>query len=322
MNRYRHLPSALLFAASLGCRAKAAPPTETAMQPPKGGAVVESVTVALPVALPAQLYVERDATVYARSQGVVEWVGAEMGSAVPAGHLLARLESRDQEIALARAEEARATAARLAERQRELTLRGVSTRADSEQVESQLLQAELNLRQARRDLELTRVVAPFAGVVSARYARAGRLAARGDSLFRVTAMAPILALVQVPESQAAGIKVGSTAEVVGATGAGSARVIRAAPIVDAASGTRQFVLQLTGGRGLVPGGSVTVRMGQARRPVLALPRDVIGSDGLVLVWDDGRATARAVTVGADLGDGRIEVLSGLAAGERVVRAEQ
>jgi hypothetical protein len=51
-----------------------------------------------------------------------------------------------------------------------------------------------------------------------------------------------------------------------------------------------------------------------------LPQDAVGAEGLVLVLEEGRATSRAVTFGADLGDGRVEVVSGLSAGERVVRA--
>ena len=57
-----------------------------------------------------------------------------------------------------------------------------------------------------------------------------------------------------------------------------------------------------------------------RRSALVLPQDAIGAEGLVLVLEEGRATSRAVTFGADLGDGRVEVVSGLSAGERVVRA--
>jgi hypothetical protein len=91
-------------------------------------------------------------------------------------------------------------------------------------------------------------------------------------------------------------------------------------VIDAASGTREFVLQLVEGRGLRPGGGAVVRLGQRRRTALALPQDAIGGEGFVLVMEEGRATSRAVTFGAELGDGRIEVLSGLAVGERVVRA--
>ena len=312
--------STTLFAFAAACGASAAPPPDEPEHPDAATVAVESVTVDVPLSLPAQLYVERDALVHARSTGRVEWLGVDLGASVGAGQLLARLESADQEIAAARAEEAHQVALRAAQRQRELSARGVATAADSEQVESALNRAELDRRQARRDLELTRVTAPFGGVVSARYARAGRLVEDGDSLFRVTALAPLMVSVQVPEADAAALAVGSMAEVVGSGGAGKARVVRAGPIVDAASGTREFILQLVDGRGLRPGGSAVVRLGQRRRSALVLPQDAIGAEGLVLVLEEGRATSRAVTFGADLGDGRVEVVSGLSAGERVVRA--
>lgn len=312
--------SPILLAVAAACGASAAPPPDDADRPNAPTVAVESVTVEVPLTLPAQLYVERDALVHARSTGRVEWLGADLGATVRAGQLLARLESADETIAAARAEEAHDVALRAAQRQRELSARGVATTADSEQVESALNRAELDRRQARRNLELTQVTAPFSGVVSARYARAGRLVADGDSLFRVTALAPLMVSVQVPETEAAQLAVGSTAEIVGAGGAGKARVVRAGPIVDAASGTREFVLQLVDGQGLRPGGSAVVRIGQRRRSALVLREDAIGPEGLVLVLEDGRATSRAVTFGANLGDGRVEVLSGLAAGELVVPA--
>lgn len=315
-----HRCTPLLAALLAACGASAAPPPDDTGSAEVPTVAVESVTVDVPLSLPAQLYVERDALVHARSTGRVEWLGADLGTQVKAGQPLARLENVDQEIAAARAEEVHQVALRAAERQRELSARGVATTADSEQVESALNRAELDRRQARRDLELTRVAAPFSGVVSARYARAGRLVEDGDSLFRVTALAPLMVSVQVPEADAGALAVGSTAEVIGSGGAGKARVVRAGPIVDAASGTREFVLQVVESQGLRPGGSATIRIGERRRTALVLPQEAIGAEGLVLVLEDGRATSRAVTFGSDLGDGRVEVVRGLSAGERVVRA--
>ena len=266
----------------------------------------ESTTVDRPLSLQSQLYVEHDAAVLARSSGVVEAILADIGTPVAAGQPLARLESTDQQIALDQAREKAANAALRVERQRALTTAGVMTRADSEQVEFEHRDAELALRKAQRDYDLTRIAAPFAGVVTSRMARVERLVNPGDSLFRVTALAPVLASVRVPEPAG-----GASA---------SARVIRASPVLDAASGTRELVLQVGSAAGMTPGSAVTVQVGAERRRVVAIPRAAVTRDGYALVWDDGRTTLRAVTLGADLDGDRVEVITGIAAGEKVARA--
>ena len=114
------------------------------------------------------------------------------------------------------------------ERQRALKTAGVVTQADSERVELEFREAELALQKAQRDFDLTRIVAPFAGVVTSRSARIGRLVNPGDSLFRLTALTPVLAAVRVPEGSAFGIRLGAMAGVEGFRGEkAEARVIRA-----------------------------------------------------------------------------------------------
>jgi RND family efflux transporter MFP subunit len=284
-------------------------------------ATAESTTVERPLSLPSQLYVEHDAAVLARSSGIVEAVLADIGTRVAAGQALARLESTDQEIALAQAREKAANASLRVERQRALTTAGVMTRADSEQVEFEHRDADLALRKAQRDYDLTRITAPFAGVVTARMTRVERLVNPGDSLFRVTALAPVLATVRVPEAAATGLRVGAPARVLTTGGrSAAARVIRASPVLDAASGTRELVLQLASAADMTPGSAVTVQLGAERRRIVAIPRAAVARDGYALVWDDGRTTLRAVTLGADLDGDRVEVVSGIAAGEKVARA--
>ena len=283
---------------------------------------VDTSTVQVPLQLPAQLYVEHDAVVVARAQGTIDSLFVELGDRVTAGQLLARLESTEQEIALANAEASYDNLTRVAARARALTKSGGSTAADSEQVEFQLRQAEIARRKARHDLDLTRVLAPFDGVVTERSVRPRRFVSVGDTLFRVTEATPLFARIRVPEASASSIHVGDAATVIGAGGGqrAAATIVHAAPVLDAASGTREMVLRLArGDRELVAGANVTVALGRQRRRVVTVPRAAIAPEGYAVVVENGRTTLRPVTIGADVGGGRVEVLSGLSPGERLAR---
>jgi RND family efflux transporter MFP subunit len=306
-----------------GTEARSASPRQAGTQRPAlvGEFVADTMTVQQPIELPAQLYVEHDAVVVARSAGTIDSVSSELGDRVSPGQLLARLESAEQEIALASSEAARDNANRAVVRARALTKSGGITQADSEQAEFQFRQTEIALRKARRDLDLTRVTAPFAGVVTARAARPRRFVAAGDTLFRVTEQSPLLARIRVPESSAADVRIGQSATVVGTAGRNvSAIVAHTAPFVDAASGTREVVLRVVNpGPAEIVGSSVTVRLGRERRRAIVVDRAAVADDGYVVVVENGRSTVRPVTVGRDVGGGRVEVLSGLSAGERLAR---
>jgi RND family efflux transporter MFP subunit len=279
----------------------------------------DTITVELPLSLPAQLYVEHDAAIYARSPGVVESVLVDLGGRVRTGQLLARLENTDQTIALEQAKDRHDNAVVQAERQRALKSAGVVTQADSERVELELREAVLSLRKAQRDFDLTRIASPFDGAITGRTARVGRLVESGDSLFHVTALVPVLASVRVPEASAFGVKLGAEAEVVGPRGERArARVVRASPVIDAASGTREVVVQLVSGDRMPPGSSVTLKIGSERRRVVAVPREAV-DEGYALVWEDERASLRQVTLGGELPGDRVEVVSGVAPGEKLVR---
>jgi RND family efflux transporter MFP subunit len=319
-------PVFLLFilACSGQTTSRGKPAVETASLTPSSPpsiATADTATVDLPLALHSQLYVEHDATIYARSAGVVESILVDLGSRVAPGQHMARLESTDQRIALDQAQEQFSNARQMVQRQRTLKAGGFITQADSERVELEFREAELGLKKAQRDYDLTIIVAPFAGVVTSRSARSQRLVNPGDSLFRVTGLRPVLAAVHVPETSAAKIDVGTEATVVALDGREApARVIRAAPVLDPASGTREIILQLTGNQTrLIPGSNVTVRLGSERRHVVAIPRNAVAPDGYALVWANDKTTLRAVTLGSAIDDERIEVVSGLSAGEKIVR---
>jgi multidrug resistance efflux pump len=129
--------------------------------PDTAGILVTMTTVRAPLELPAQLYVEHDAIIVARSSGMIDSVLTEMGSRVNAGSSLARLESAEQELALAQTDATYENVGRLVKRARAMTKAGGITVADSESVEFQYTQADIARRKARRDLDLTHIIAPF-----------------------------------------------------------------------------------------------------------------------------------------------------------------
>jgi RND family efflux transporter MFP subunit len=310
----------------LGCTGEARSASPQQAGSPMGGAVakaefvVDTSTEQLPLELPAQLYAEHDAVVVARSAGTIDSIFAELGDRVRAGQLLARLESGEQELALASAEAAHDNLVRTAARARELARSRSLAPSDSEQVELQLRQAAIARREAVRHVALTRIVAPFAGVVTGRVARPSRFVAVGDTLFRVTEAAPLFARVHVPEASGRVLRVGESATAIGtASDSYAATIVHTAPFVDAASGTREVILEVRT-RGVLPAGSsVTMRVGHEPRRVTSVPREAVAPEGFALVVENGRSTLRPVTLGRAIGRGRVEVLSGLSPGERLAR---
>lgn len=279
---------------------------------------VDTMTVDAPRGYPAQVYVEHDVAVAAQASGVLDSVFVQLGSPVRAGALLAVVDAGGQEIEAERARERVVRASAALQRAQALAKSGNVTGVETELLTSELQQAELSVRAAERALTLTRVSAPFAGVVTARYARPQQLVGVGDTLFRVAETGPQLVRVRVAEASARGVQRGDRAVVRATTGSISARayVAFAAPALDPASGTREVIVRLDAPRFLV-GESVNVELGSDRRVAVVAPSAAIAADGYALVAQSDRTVMRPVIVGATLPGGRVEIVKGLAIGERL-----
>lgn len=223
---------------------------------------VEAAAPVVPARYTAVLYSDLDADVGARKDGVLVALGVELGDAVRAGQVIARLEDLRE---AARVESARGTLELVrAEHARAEAMRDkkVIAAADYEAVLLRLRTAEAGLREAEVELELTRVVAPFDGVVTRRYAGRGRSIEEGEALYRITALHPLRALVRVPEREARALSRGHHAvlrsDISEPAALIEAVVARISPAVDAGSGTVEVLLLVPRPGPLRPGSTAAV----------------------------------------------------------------
>ena len=104
--------------------------------------------------------------------------------------------------------------------------------------------AEADFTTANLQLEQSRIVAPFAGVVGRTSVRPAQEVKAGDVLFWITAEAPLEVLFTVPETSMAAFPVGAQLELSTADYPAlhqRGRVERVSPVVDPASGSVQVI---------------------------------------------------------------------------------
>jgi membrane fusion protein (multidrug efflux system) len=118
----------------------------------------------------------------------------------------------------------------------------------------------------RLELEKTRILSPFEGVVARRYVRVGQKVTANDRLFWVTATSPLNVRFTLPEQMLGKVRLGQELRVTSAaaTEAHTAKITFMSPVVDPSSGTIEVQAQVVGAPGdLRPGMTVNVR---ARNP--------------------------------------------------------
>jgi len=261
----------------------------------------------------------QSATIRAKTGDEILDIPVRVGQRVRAGQVVLRQSSEGSMASVQQAEAAYEQAQRSLERLRPLHERGAISEQDWDNAQTGLRVAKANLEAARRSVDL---VSPIDGVVTDILLTRGSVPESGDPLMRVSDLSRLQVLLQVSPEQARELALHQTAAVPahGLTGVVSRVALQADPV------SRLLEVQLTfPGIGAdsaraVPGTLVTalIEVGQRARALL-VPRAAV-REGIAWVVDaEGVAHRREVTEGLE-GDGRVEIVSGLAPGERVVIA--
>jgi Cu(I)/Ag(I) efflux system membrane fusion protein len=174
------------------------------------------------------------------------------------------------------------------------------------------------------------LVAPIGGVIAELMAREGMTVMPGATLFRINGTGTVWANAEVPESQAALLRVGAKVQARSPAVPGTAfegRVQALLPEVNTTTRTLKARLELAnpGGR-LVPGMFVQMQFMDTRaEKALLIPTEAVIQTGkrtvVMIAEENGRFHPADVEIGIE-SDGKTEVKRGLKAGQRVVVSSQ
>jgi RND family efflux transporter MFP subunit len=324
----RLLPNIAVAAAILGavlaggCR-KGQPETPAGSTAPAAAvrtAVVTNRSVTLTEDASATVRARVRAIIEAKTIGHIQELHAVPGRFVKKDDLLAQLAPAE---AQARFDQTRAVEQQTRndlDRVTALVRGNVATPAELDAVQSRHRVAQAALAGAQTALGYTRVLAPFDGVVTRKFADPGDLAAPGKPLVEIEQTGALRIEADVPESMIANLALGQTLRVTLGSNATTATVSELPPAADPASRTVQVKLDLPPGTTARSGQfarlAVPVSAGpQIRVPAAALLRR--GQMEIVFVARDGQAILRLVKSGKRFDD-EIEILSGLEPGESII----
>ena len=317
------------------------PKTEQATPPPlrAGFYSVQATQVANVVELYGTVEAERTAALSSRVMATVTAVPVKAGDRVRKGQVLVEIDpatARGQEAqargALAQANAAlilaehnfdrfKALAAKEAASQLELDV----ARMQFEQAKGAVTQGEGAVEAAVSVARESRVVAPFDGWVAEKLVEVGDLASPGRPLVRIESATGRRLVVAVPESvlEASGLHVGAAVPVridaLGSAPPVPGTVGEISPGADPTSHTFAVKVEIPSAVAAGAAGRAALTLGT--RTAMVVPRGAVLTTGglsLVVVRDaQGRSQSRAVTLGASLDGDRVEVLSGVAAGDQI-----
>ncbi|MGH7341390.1 MAG: efflux RND transporter periplasmic adaptor subunit, partial [Candidatus Rokuibacteriota bacterium] len=285
--------------------------------------------------LVGQLEADESVVIRPERAGIIDTVEFVEGQEVKTGTLLFRLRDDEERARVAEAEAQLALAEQNYRRAQALKGENVLSVAELERATAERDVARAHLDVAAVALDRTEIRAPFDGVLGRRTVSPGDRVTperfgggEGTGLVQIDAVATLKLVFTVPEIAIAAVRPDmplavSVAPFPGETFPG--QVYFTAPALDPQN--RRLVLKgrvSNPDRRLMPGMFANIRVEAARHEnALALPESALVHEGDgVFVWrldQAGAAERVAVVTGIRL-PGRIEVTSGLRAGDRVVTA--
>lgn len=268
------------------------------------------------------------ASIAPRVSGQIVELPVVLGSQVQKGDLLVRISAGELTAQVVQAQARVEQAGRNLAREQRLQKEGASTPETVKSLQEQARIAGAVHKEVTAMLGYATITAPFAGTITRKIASVGDLALPGVALLELENDKVLQVVAQVPERLILKVRQGDILPIsVPAAGLRlSGEVAEVAPAADPASRTAAVKINIAAGADLRPGQFARVTFSGPEEKALAVSEQAVFSFGqmeqVFLVDDVEAATTtvarlRLVRTGARY-DGLVEILAGLAPGDRVV----
>jgi HlyD family secretion protein len=203
-------------------------------------------------------------------------------------------------------------------------LRGFARDQELKAAAAQREAARGHFQSAEAQLNYSRVTSPINGVVTDMPLYAGETPPSGQPVVTVMDISQVIARTHVSQSEAAELKIGNVANIIGPGGAPyPGKVTQISPALDAANTTVEVWVQADNPNGLFrPGSSAKVEMiAKNVTSALVIPEKAVmtspqGTTFVIVIDKDSKPHRRKIVAGVR-DSGKVEVTDGLESGQRV-----
>lgn len=309
---------------------------KTAVVAETGGAVVVKAAIVSrqPIVLDfsanGNFAANQDLTLLSEVSGRITRILVDEGSRVRSGQVLASVDPEIQNLDKQAAEDALQKLKTDYARYQSSFETGGVTRAQLDEIELQLRNAEVRLQQADRRVEDATVKSPINGVINRRSIEVGAYLSPGTELFEIVDLSQLKLQVTANESQVVNLKVGDkvtvTSTVFPAEEFGGTVRFIAAKADNTLNYPVEIIIDNSHASELRAGmyGTAHFKFPQTE-PAILVPRGAfvggVNSNQVYVLGADSTAVARKVVAGRILGE-QVEIISGLEEGETVITSGQ
>jgi len=273
------------------------------------------------------IFADKEVAVVSEAPGLIRSVMCDVGDFVKAGQILFKV---DDELKIANLKIREAdfeNSKKNLDRYEALYKEGSATEAQLDGYRLAYKAAEAQLIIAKRQVEDTRIKAPFGGIVTARMVNLGSNVSAGTVVVNLVDVGSLRVKLSITEKDVFSLKSGDRALVTTNVFPDTKFDARIKSIGVKGDETHSFPIELviTNNRSLKAGMNVEVEFDkQINRKSIVIPRiALLGSttEAEVFVIENNTAKLRKVTTGIESGT-NIEILSGIGEGDKIVTSGQ